>query len=440
MPDPIVLDLSVQQPAVPVVQVPAAPVVNTVADPAHAPAPEPQKFTQEQITSLETKSPSEIKAFIAGLSQEDKDKIIKAGGLNGLLPAAPQKTDPTPAAADPAAAPTPEPGTTPPEGTEPPAGDPPAEDGISWEMTDEELAQAPPKVRELYKSAIEMMEKAAEAPAPAEPDPLDQDPRVAWIKQVVASGATIAQDLPDVQIEDLLAPVGGSIDDLWKALDELHQKDDAQGWTKTIQGMIQRVVQETRARMAVELVPRIEAARNAGETNAKIRSSVLGFVKEQADFKSAEPLMVQKDGRDVLNPKHPSFDFIAFIRDNHEILDPIAGKLGPEKMVQQAFLLYSGEKAGGVGKMMSNFKNQAAQAAIARMKGQVSKVFSQSAAPSVGMVRAPIQGAADVMYHGVNLASLKTKADVDHAINTFRAQGNQAAVNGLPAALQKLSR
>ena len=142
MPDPIVLDLSVQQPAVPVVQGPAAPVVNTVADPAHAPAPEPQKFTQEQITSLETKSPSEIKAFIAGLSQEDKDKIIKAGGLNGLLPAAPQKTDPTPAAADPAAAPTPEPGTTPPEGTEPPAGDPPAEDGISWEMTDEELAQA----------------------------------------------------------------------------------------------------------------------------------------------------------------------------------------------------------------------------------------------------------------------------------------------------------
>ena len=75
MPDPIVLDLSVQQPAVPVVQVPAAPVVNTVADPAHAPAPEPQKFTQEQITSLETKSPSEIKAFIAGLSQEDKDKM-----------------------------------------------------------------------------------------------------------------------------------------------------------------------------------------------------------------------------------------------------------------------------------------------------------------------------------------------------------------------------
>ena len=79
MPDPIVLDLSVQQSAVPVAQVPVAPVVNTVADPAHAPAPEPQKFTQEQITSLETKSPSEIKAFIAGLSQEDKDKISGEG-------------------------------------------------------------------------------------------------------------------------------------------------------------------------------------------------------------------------------------------------------------------------------------------------------------------------------------------------------------------------
>lgn len=415
----------------------AAPALAPVAAPS--PAPESgyvSRFTPEEISSIEAADPIKAREWTRSLTEEER-KILTQGGLKALLPAATQKTDPTPAPADPAVAPVAEPGSTPPEnGGEPPAGDTP-----SWVMTEEELAQSSPKVIELYKNFLEAQEKLESAPSPVV-DPYADDPIVAWRRQALESGNA---GIPDFSAEDIIALAPGGRDALYDALDEAHAAGDKAGWQKGLDNLVKAVVEHTKQRTVMQSsiqLKEAEQARNEGRFEgalaAKVTAATEALISSIPEYaKSQEPLIVtDANGQERFSKTHPAREFIDFIIKEGEIFDVIVRSKGPKPALRTMWNEFQAEKAGGHNKLMANIRAQEGLSIAQKAKATLDGFLAKRAAPSVGTIQVPANGGNNQpLYHGFDLSQIKSAEQVRSVYNALRNSGNFAAAQGLSAAL-----
>lgn len=415
----------------------------SVAAPAPAPTPAPEatssyvsRFTPEQIESIEKADPITAREWTRSLSEEER-KILAQGGLKALLPAATQKTDPTPAPVDPAVAPVADPGTTPPAtGTEPPAGDTP-----SWVMTDEELAQASPKVIELYKTFLDAQEKLESAPAPA-PDPYADDPIVAWRRQALESGNA---GVPDFSAEDIINLAPGGRDGLYDALDEAHATGDKAAWQKALDNLVKTTVEHTKQRTVMQANLQLKEAEKArdegrfeGALAAKVTAATEALISSIPEYaKSQEPLIVLDDkGQERFSKTHPAREFIDFIIKEGEIFDVIVRSKGPKPALRTMWNEFQAEKAGGHNRLMANIRAQEGLSIAQKAKAALNGFLASKAAPSVGTVQAPANGGNNQpLYHGFDLSQIRSPEQVQNVYKALRNSGNHAAAQGLAAAL-----
>lgn len=398
-------------------------------------APEPAAYvprftTEDKATLMGSGNPEALRTFAKGLT-EDELAILEdpSKGLDYLFnPAASQQQSDPAAAAVPVAAPavTPEP-TPSGETGEPATGEP------TWLMTDEEFAAASPKIQAMYSELAQTLEKLESVQEP-EPDPYAQDPVIAWRRQALETGKI---DLPDVDVSDLVAMSGGKIDDIWMALDKAHVDQDPKAWETAFKTLVGKVVEETKARTAIKAQASVEEAYTAGKTLAETRYELMDFIRDVPEFKTnSEPLFIRNaDGTPGLNTKNPAAKFVEYFKSKAPVFDPILTAEGPRTAIELAWTAFSKDQAGGYKPMMAKLKESAMTSVLQRMKSTTSKHFSANAAPSVGTVRAPVSSAPIAMYHGVDLNSLKTRADVDRVIQGWRATNNTQAIAGFEAAI-----
>lgn len=411
----------------------AAPVVAAPVAPASAavtatPAPEPSRFTPEQIESLDKADPNTVRTFLRGLSEEDRNKVV-TGGLKALLPSEAQKTDPTPAPADPAAAPgqgadsNPEPA--------PPAGDAP-----SWLLSEEQLASASPEVVNLYKEFLDLKEK--EESAPPALDPIYSDPRIAFVKSVIETGNL---DLPDVTLEDLAQIEGGTLDDLYAAVDKAHLDEKPEAWKGAMSSLVKKAIEETKTRMRVSLEGHIKEAREEGARQVEYRYGLREFIGNVPEFKSLPHKLYSPDGK--LNTSHPASEFVRFLSEkaNAEAFAPIFELEGIQGGLSLAWTAFQSKKAGSYNKMMANVRSQESVNLAKKAKAALDGFLAKRAAPSVGTVQVPASGGNNQpLYHGFDLRVIKTQAQVQEVFNALRNQGKPEAAAGLAGALASVNR
>lgn len=390
----------------------------------------PRFTTEDKATLMGSGNPEALRTFAKGLT-EDELAILEdpAKGLDFLFnPAASQQQSDPAAAAVPVAAPAVAPEPTPSgDNGEPATGEP------TWLMTDEEFAAAPPKVQAMYSELAQTLEKLEAVPEVA-PDPYSQDPVIAWRRQALESGR---MDLPDIDVSDLVAMSGGKIDDIWQALDKAHVDSDPNAWKNAFTSLVNRVVEETKARTAIKAQSSVEDAYNSGKVLAETRYELMDFIRDVPEFKTnAEPLFIRKDdGSPGLNTKNPAAKFVEYFKSKANVFDPILASEGPRTAIELAWTAFSKDQAGGYKPMMAKLKESAMTSVLQRMKSTTSKHFSANAAPSIGTVRAPVSSAPIAMYHGVDLNSLQTRADVDRVIQGWRSSNNTQAIAGFESAI-----
>lgn len=419
-------------------------IVSTVApEPAptevavqQQPSFSPRFSAEDKANILGSNDPDALKTFAKSLTQDELAALEDpARGLDSLFSAsanAQQESDPA-AAAAPVAAPAAAPGTTPPaDDAEPATGDP------EWLMTDEEFAAATPKVQALYKEFAEVLEKLDSVKEP-EPDKYAEDPVIAWRRKALETGNL---DLPDVDISDLIAMTGGSIDDLWAKIDQAHADQDPRAWENAFKSLVTKVSDEVKARTAVKAQASVDEAFNAGRTITETRYELIDFIKNVPEFKSSnERLFIRRDdGSTGLNEKNPAAKFVEYFKSKANVFDPILAAEGPRTAIELAWTAFSKEQSGGYNQMMAKVREQAMSSVVQRMKSTANKHFSSISAPSIGTVRTPVSSAQAAMYHGVDLNSLQTKADVDRAIQLWRSTNNSPAIEGLEAAVRGIRR
>ena len=396
----------------------------------------PRFSAEDRANILGSNDPDALKSFAKSLTQDELAALEDpARGLDSLFSAsanAQQEFDPA-AAAAPVAAPAATPEQTPPVGdAEPATGDP------EWLMTDEEFAAAPPKVQALYKEFAEALEKLDSAKEP-DPDKYAEDPVIAWRRKALETGNL---DLPDVDVNDLVNMTGGTIDDLWSKLDQAHVDQDPRAWETALKNLFTRVSDEVKARVSIKAQSSVEDAFKAGRTITETRYELMDFIKNVPEFKaSGERLFVRRDdGSTGLNDKNPAAKFVEYFKSKANVFDPILASEGPRTAIELAWTAFSKEQSGGYNQMMAKVREQAMSSVVQRMKSTANKHFSSIAAPSIGAVRTPVSSAQAAMYHGVDLNSLQTKADVDRAIQLWRSTNNGAAIDGFEAAIRGVRR
>lgn len=417
-------------------------IVTAVApEPATTPEPVQQasfspRFTAEdRATLLGSSDPNALKTFANSLTPDELAALEDpARGLDSLFLSsanAQQQSDPA-AATAPVAAP-----AAPPEPTPSAANAEPATGDPEWLMTDEEFAAAPPKVQALYKEFAETLERL-DSKEP-EQDKYADDPVIAWRRKALETGNL---DLPDIDINDLTTMTGGTIDDLWTKLDQAHVDQDPKAWESALKAIVTRVADEAKARTAIKAQSSVEDAFNAGRTITETRYELMDFIRNVPEFKASnEQLFIRRDdGSTGLNEKNPAAKFVEYFKAKANVFDPILAAEGPRTAIELAWTAFSKEQSGGYNQMMAKVRERALTSLAQRMKTTASKHFSSNAAPSVGVVTTPVSSAQAAMYHGVDLNSLQSKADVDRAIQLWRSTNNTAAIEGLEAAVRVIRR
>lgn len=404
----------------------AAPVAPAPAAAATTPAPEPSRFTPEQIESLDKADPNTVRAFLRGLSEEDRNKVV-TGGLKALLPSEAQKTDPTPAPADPAAAPG--------QGADSnPDPAPPAGDAPSWLLSEEQLASASPEVVNLYKEFLDLKEK--EESAPPALDPIYSDPRIAFVKSVIETGNL---DLPDVSLEDLAQIEGGTLDDLYAAVDKAHLDEKPEAWKGAMSSLVKKAIEETKTRMRVSLEGHIKEAREEGARQVEFRYGLREFIGKVPEFKTEAESLYSENGQ--LNVANPAAEFVKFLSGNAQAYGELFDKRGLQRGLQLAWTDFQSEKSGGYNKMMANVRGQESVNLAKKAKAALDGFLAKRAAPSVGTVQVPASGGNNQpLYHGFDLRVIKTQAQVQEVFNALRNQGKPEAAAGLAGALASVNR
>lgn len=422
------------------VAAPAAVVVPPVAEapvsivaPAQNQPPQEQpdapsyRFSEEQLKSVDSSSPEEVKRFIGTLTTEERKRVIEGGGLKALLPpSAPQKTDPTPAVADPADAAT-DPSAPQPNGSEPLAGG--QEDAPAWELTEEDLASASPKTLALYKEFLDLQEKV-EGLKPPEPDPIFQDPRIRYLESAIRTGNL---DLPQVTIDDLVQLEGGKFEDLFAAVDEAHVAQDPNLWRAKMSNLARAVATETLARARVSFEGHIAEAHEEGAKAVEFKYGLKDFLGGVPEYKAAGTIFTP-EGK--INPSHPAAEFVTFISENGNKFSDYFASEGVENGLHLAWTAFQSKKAGGYNKMIANIRGQESVGVAKRARATLEGFLAKRTAPSVGTVQVPANGGNNqALYHGFDLRTIHSKEQVAHVYNSLRNAGNHQAAAGLAEAL-----
>lgn len=417
------------------VQTTAPAVVAPVVAPTPALDTYVSRFTPEQISSVDASSPEAVKAFVATLSVPERDRILKSGGnLSSLLGAEPQRTDPAPVVTDPAAVVAPVVEPAPAEtGSTLPSGD----DKPSWMLTEEQLAAATPETINLYKAHLDLLDQV-EATKPAELDPIYKDPRIEYLKGVIATGEL---DLPPVTINDLLEVNGGTLESLYQAVDQAHLAEDPKVWVGAVTKLVNTAVQETIARSRIAVEAHIAEARQEGAKAVEFKYGLKDFLGQVPEFKGALKPIFTENGN--INPESPAVEFVKFLsnKDNAEAFGPIFHARGVQGGLQLAWTAFQSEKSGGFNQMMAGVRANGAKTVTQGARNALDKFLASRTAPSVGTVQVPSNsGNNQALYHGFDLRGIQTQEQVKQVYNALRAQGNIQGANGLAAALAGASR
>lgn len=379
------------------------------SSPAPAPAPAPE------IPQINSQADAE--EFVKSWTPEQVDAFLTTGKMPGQEAPAPANPADPPAPPAPPAEPKPEAK----EGQEPPA-DPDA-------LTTEVIEQAHPAMRKLYDDHVATLEKLVDIEGKLEAastglGKYKDDPIMKARSEALERGDVEVPLVFDLGVDTLkLVKSSGLLDALAKETDdEAAEKLVA----ATVDSALKTAIKEMSVRAQANIEIGREEAIRIGEDRAEFRNQFVRIAESVPEWKSDKPILIEKDGRKVVNPEHPAREFMNWIGEQASagaLTDAAAKAFGMDAL----FHIWKSRQAGGMGAHMASVKRSAAQEALDRMRGLKRTVLTQGAAPTVGAQQPTASGR--TQFHGFVLEELLANPDMaTKAINHW-GKNNPAALD-----------